>query len=116
MKNIKPMCLIICILLFPAAAYADGGAISIPIALLIMLIGALLGVFLKWLLDKFTGDEPMIPICNQMQFVSSEKDGDDRICTYKFGDNSFRVSLNGIKETTDYTGEGCPDNIHPGAD
>ena len=100
------------LLLFPTAALADGGAVSIPVLLLIAAAGALLATALKALWDWLTDEPPFIPVCKKLELVSAEKDGSDTICTYKVDDDEIRVSLNALKKVNPDL-EGIPENIHP---
>ena len=109
-NNVKYIAVLL--MLFPASAYADGGVISVPTALLIMAIGAILGVVLNKLWDWIVDELPTIPVCTKLDFTSAKQEGSDRICTYKSGDNEIKVSLNALKEI-DPKIQGCPTSIHP---
>ena len=105
------MTVFILLLGLPSVALADGGATLILIIGIGSLILGAIGIFMTWLGWQ---ESPTIPVCEEISFKESKREGEDRRCTYVKEGTEYHVMLSALKrDNPNYKGDGCPDVIHP---
>ncbi len=83
--------------------------VTIIIAVVCLVLGAIASFVASWWFSK---PPPPVPICKVLTFVRSEREGDDRKCTYTVDGVEYTVMLKAMQaEHPDL--QGAPEQIHP---
>ncbi len=101
------------IMLLATPNIAAAATTTLTLTFIIASVSTAIGVISVIVVWSFLRSAP-VPICKNLTFVRSKKQGDDRICVYVYENKKYEVMLSAMKnEHPDI--KGCPDSVHPKA-